>query len=215
MAEELGKLERPAASSFEGRRKLFLVSCYYSGADAPPEYVERLERYWRQVEEHIGGLEAKLGPAARLYHEGVDEGGDGGMALLEQLDPPACRIVQERLKRRATLGALEDGTVLREFMDWERMLFLGFTSETVAQTVSRFYVDASRKRYEQMAQRIDATLKAPDAGVLFIREGHRIQFPQDVEVFLVSPPALEELRHWLRGREEERAKEEPPATDAT
>jgi hypothetical protein len=212
MAEELGRLERPAASNYQDKRKLYVVACYYKGGESSPEYVERLERYWRQVEEHIAGLEVKLGPVARFYHEGVDEAGEAGLKLLEQLSPQACTIIRARLNGGVTLEALEDGPTLREFMDWERMLFLGFTSETVAQTVSRFYTDASRKRHEQMARRIDETLKAPEAGVLFIREGHRIQFAQDIEVFLVSPPALEELRRWLREQAEERGKQGPAAT---
>ncbi len=59
---------------------------------------------------------------------------------------------------------------------------------------SEFYVEASRKRYEHIARRIDEALKANEVGMLFIREGHRVQFPQDIEVFSVAPPALDEIR---------------------
>ena len=31
-----------------------------------------------------------------------------------------------------------------------------------------------------------------------IGERHQVQFPQDIEVFYVSPPALDEFRRWLQ-----------------
>ena len=34
-----------------------------------------------------------------------------------------------------------------------------------------------------------------------MRENHQVQFPPDVQVFYVAPPALDEIRRWLRERE--------------
>ena len=31
-----------------------------------------------------------------------------------------------------------------------------------------------------------------------ISEGHQVQFPADIEVFYVSPPALDDFRSWLQ-----------------
>jgi hypothetical protein len=44
---------------------------------------------------------------------------------------------------------------------------------------------------------ISNTLKDGEAGILFISEGHRVQFPADMQVFFVAPPALDALRRWL------------------
>jgi hypothetical protein len=66
--------------------------------------------------------------------------------------------------------------------------------------VSEFYIEASRKRYEHISKSIDETLKADEIAILFIREGHLVQLPQDVEVFSVTPPALDEIHRWLRDR---------------
>ena len=35
---------------------------------------------------------------------------------------------------------------------------------------------------------------------MFIREGHQVQFPSDIQVFYVAPPALDEIKRWLRDR---------------
>ncbi len=218
MSEELGKLERPLASQFEGKRILYQVALVYAGAGAPREYTERVDRYWQQVEEQLTGLEMKLGFVKRLYHESVSASGEEGMKLLERLHPPTSRIAQGRTLVGAQLEALEDEEVLTEAVDWERMLMTGFMSQKVARTVSGFFSEASRKRYEVMARRLDETLKPGEAGILFISEGHRVQFPQDIEVFVVSPPALDELRRWLRDHAEalERAaRKEAASQDAS
>jgi hypothetical protein len=34
-----------------------------------------------------------------------------------------------------------------------------------------------------------------------MRENHQVQFPPDVQVFYIAPPALDEIRRWLRERE--------------
>jgi hypothetical protein len=75
---------------------------------------------------------------------------------------------------------------------------LGFMSDKVASKVSEFYVEAARKRNEFMARRISETLKDDEAGLLFIREGHSVQFSADIEVFSIFPPALDEMKRWLR-----------------
>ncbi|UCH51941.1 MAG: hypothetical protein JSV54_04140, partial [Chloroflexota bacterium] len=87
-----------------------------------------------------------------------------------------------------------------ETIDWERCLLIGFLSDKVASKVAEFYIEASRKRYEHIRKKIDETLKANETAMLFIREGHLVQFPQDIEVFSVAPPALDEIRRWLRDR---------------
>ncbi|MFC2039538.1 hypothetical protein ACFLST_01990 [Chloroflexota bacterium] len=54
-----------------------------------------------------------------------------------------------------------------------------------------------------MAGQIDKTLKSGEAGILLMREGHQVQFPSDIQVFYVAPPALDEIQRWLREREAE------------
>ncbi len=86
-------------------------------------------------------------------------------------------------------------------MDWERHLLVGFISQKVAKIVSEFYVEVLKKRYEVIARRIDESLEDNEVGMLFIREGHRVQFPKDIEVFIVAPPVLDEIHRWQRDRE--------------
>lgn len=198
MAEQLGKIEKPEAKRFTSKRKLYLIPLIFSGKEAPPEYVEKFNLYWEQVGEHVANLESKIGRVSHIYHESITLNGEDGLKAMEKLNPSSCRIAKERCQSGAVLEATEDKELVEETIDWERFLLTGFISQKVAKTVSEFYVEALRKRYEHIARRIDETLKDNEVGMFFIREGHMVQFPQDIEVFSVAPPALDEIHRWQR-----------------
>lgn len=198
MSQELGRITRPEVDSFKARRRLFLVPLIYSFADAPAEYVEKFELYWKQVDEHIANLEAKLGRVTCIYHESLSAGGEEGLKVLEKLNPRSCEIARQRCRDGARLEALEDRELVAECLDWERCLLMGLASEAAVQKVTQFYMEAARRRYEHISKRIDETVGEGDVAVLFIREGHMVQFPKDMDVFSVAPPALDEVHRWLR-----------------
>jgi len=215
MAEELGKIEKPEAKQFQNKRKLYLVPLLYSWEGAPAEYVEKFNLYWQQVEEHIANLESKIGGVNRIYHESITVGGEESLKVLEKLNPSSCQIARERCKSGAQVEMVEDAELVEESMDWERHLLVGFISRKVARMVSDFFTETSKKRYEHIAKRIDETLKDNEVAMLFIREGHGVQFPTDIEVFSVAPPALDEIHRWLRDystreKKEDKKTEEKP-----
>ena len=210
MTEQVGKIEKLPAEHFKQGKKLYLVPLIYSSEDAPSEYKEKCSRYWQQVTEQLGNLE-KIGKVNRIYYESISQSGEDGMKVMERLNPSSYQIAKSKCDNGALLETIEREELLDEAMDWERCLLVGFVSEKVASKVSEFYVEAAKKRYEFMAKRISETLKDNEAGLLFIREGHRVQFPSDVEVFSVFPPALDEIHRWLRDQavtEKEETKEE-------
>ncbi len=216
MSEPLGKIEKPEAEQFHGKRKLLLITLVYPEEDAPLEYVEKLNRYWEQINQHIANLEAKIGKVNYVYHESVFQAAEAGIANLEKLNPDSYLFVKNKCEGGAVLQATEDIELIAETMDWERFIMTGFMSQKVASRVTESYFQAVKKRYEHIKQVIDQTLKASEVGMLLIREGHQVQFPTDVEVFLVAPPALDEIRRWQRNRAAAtkeatpKDKEEPP-----
>ena len=214
MVEELGKIEKPDADQFKGKKKLYLVPLLYSWQDAPPDYVEKLNLYWQQVREHIANLESRIGSLKLIYHESVTAPGEEGLQILERLNPSSYQLVREKCLMGAQLEVIEDRELVEETMDCERHLIMGFLSDKVARMVSEFFSEASRKRWEHIAQRIKDTLKDEDVAMLVIREGHRVQFPPDVEVFIVAPPTLNEIHRWLRERQERLEREEETEAQA-
>ena len=198
MPEQLGKIERLEAEYFRQGKKLYLVPLVYSGEDAPDEYKEKCSCYWRQVAEQLANLAAKIGKVKRVYHESIFQCGEDGMKALERLNPSSYQIARTQCDNGANFETIEERELLEEVMDWQRCLMLGFISDKVANKVSELFVEAARKRNESMAKKMGEALKNDEAGLLFIREGHSVQFPADVEVFSIFPPALDEIHRWLR-----------------
>lgn len=209
MAEELGKIEKPEAKEFTSKRKLYLVPLIFSGKNAPKDYAEKYQRYWQQVSEHVANLEAKLGKAGHIYHESVYQAGQEGLEAIQKLNADSSRLAREKSDGGALIEAVEDRALAEESMDWERFILMGFISQKVAQRVSELYVEALRKRYEHIAGQISETLEADEPGLLFIREGHMVQFPEDIEVFSVAPPALDEIHRWQREQLSGKKQDEP------
>jgi hypothetical protein len=198
MPEQLGKIERPEAERFKQGKKLYLVPLVYSGEEALDEYKEKCSRYWQQVAEQLTNLASKIGRVNRVYHESIFQSGEDGMKTTERLNPSSYQIAKTQCANGAIFEAVEERELFEEVMDWQRCLMLGFISDKVASKVSEFYAEATKRRNEFMAKKISETLKDDEAGLLFIREGHSVQFPSDMEVFSIFPPALDEIHRWYR-----------------
>jgi hypothetical protein len=201
MAKKLGKVKKPAAKKFKKGRKLFFLPLIFTPAKPEPDFKELLNKYWQQAREQINNLEEKLAQVKKVYHEWIADSGEEGVKAIETLDTGSKQIVKNILEREAELQPIEDGSLLNEFMDWSRCLSIGLLSQKVFSQVYQSYVEGLKKRHEQMAKRIDETLKSDEIGLLVMREGLQIQFPSDIQVFYIAPPALDEIRRWLREKE--------------
>ena len=201
MSEELGKIEKPSAEGFKRGRKLYFIPLIYSGAESPAEYLEKYNKYWNQVENHISDLQLKLGSINKIYHELIAVAGEEGSKAIEELNDKCYHIIKTILDKGAELEALEKAELLTEFMDWSRCLAIGLQNQQVFTKVYESYTEAGKKRNEYIASQIDKTLKEDEIGILLMREGYQVQFPPDIQVFYVSPPALDEIKRWFRDRE--------------
>lgn len=209
MSEELGRVEKPELSSFKQTRKIVQVPLVYSSKDAPPDYVELFEKYWQQVDEMITKLEARLGRVTVILHESIADSGEEGYKVMQEINPQSHTICMARSKNGGRLVAFEDPALLADVMDWERCMMIGFLSENVARRVYESFSESSKLRYQHISKAIADLLKDGDIALLFIREGHAVQFPPDVDVFMVAPPALDEIHRWARDRRECLEKPQP------
>ena len=211
MAEELGKIERPEAAAFSGKRKLYLVPLLYRWPDAPAEYDTLFNTYWQEIVNQLRHLEDRIGKILHVYHEGIDKTGDDAIHQLEHFDTPSLDITKRALSAGAVINPVEDHALLAESMDWERFLMLGFASEKVAKTATDALMSVMKSRYELITRRISESLKPGEAGVLFVREGLPIQFPTEIEVFSVFPPSLDAIHRYLRERPQDMDEPAEPA----
>ena len=125
------------------------------------------------------------------------ETGEEGMKLLDLLNPKAKSFIQALCESSATLAVTEDRALVEESMDWQRCLSVGLASEKVMKIAFDGMNDAVQKRFENIASVIDQTLEEGEAGVLFIRDDHKVQFPREIQVFFVGPPSLDAIKRWI------------------
>ena len=197
MTTPLGQFSKPEADQFVTQRKLFLVPNFAFAPGFPEEGTNLLERYWSEVRDHIENLERSLGGVAHVFHESLYEGGEEGMKMIEIVNSKGYSFIHTMCQSTAKLEATEDKALLEENTDWQRCISLGLVSEKVSNLAYESYQETMQKRYEYIGARIDETLKDTAAGVLFIREDHRVQFPADMQVFYIAPPALDALNRWI------------------
>ena len=198
MTERLSQMPKPEAEQFKSDRKLFLVPAFLIPPDAPGEGVVLLDRYWTEVREHVENLERTLGKVRHVYHEAIFGDGDEGMQMIDGVNPTGASFIQAMCHSEAKLEATEDRAALEESSDWQRCLSIGLMSQKVLSAAMEGFQDATSRRYEHIGSRIDETMQAEEAGALFIREDHRVQFPSDIRVFYVAPPALDALKRWIQ-----------------
>ena len=203
--QAVGRIARPPADQYRGRRCLLLTPLLYAPPlpDNPADDQTAagqtiLQRYWEQVQTQVDALAAGLGGLQRIYHESLTEGGDAGLAYLQLADPNSYALVQAKQTYGAALEATESWELLTETLDLQRCLLVPFTNETVLSRLREWFDTANRSRYEHIARRIDETLQPDETGLLLINERHQVQFPADLEVFYIAPPALDEFRRWLQ-----------------
>ena len=197
-AQELGRISRPSAEQYRGLRKLILVPLVYSPVPDDAEGAAALQNYWEQAQTQVAALENALGGLQRVYHESVTAPGDEGLEQLRSGDLRSHAFVSLKCESGAELEDTEDFETLLETLDLQRCLMMPLASASVASRLHEWHADANRRRYEHMAARIDGTLAEDGVGLLLISERHQVQFPPDIEVFYVAPPALDEFRRWLQ-----------------
>jgi len=197
MAEELGRVQRPPASQYDGRRKLLLVPLIYGPQADDPEGATVLQNYWDQMQTQVTALEEALGGLQHIYHESLTVGGNEGLEQLGKADLRSHGFISGKTVSGALLEPTEDMDVLLETLDLQRCMMIPLASTSVGSKLQEWHSESNRQRYDHIAANIDSSLGENETGLLLISERHQVQFPSDIEVFYVSPPALDEYRRWF------------------
>ena len=93
MSQELGRLDRPSALQYVGKKKLLLVPLIQTPNVEDPAVKDILDRFWEQVEQQIDSLSSALGPILYIFHETVTEEGDSGLKQLEMFSSGSYGLV--------------------------------------------------------------------------------------------------------------------------
>jgi len=195
---ELGQIDRPEAETFVGKRKLYCVANIYSSEDAPDDYKELFSKYWDEVVQQIEKIET-AGKIKKIFCEIIYTQGDEALNIVAKLNERIVQIIKKKVEEGGTLFPLEDKEILGPYTDWGNCLRVVYTKE-VFMKVLEFYTEFSDKRLQQILSIIDSNLSDAEAGLVLMKDEDRakLQFPSDIEVFLITPPSYDDIIRWFR-----------------
>jgi hypothetical protein len=204
---ELGQVEKPKADNFMGKRKLYCISNIYPIFDPPDDFKELFNRYWNEVDQQIEKLEV-AGKVKKIFCEMVYTQKEEIMEILGRFNERVQQIVKKKVEEGGTLLPLEDKEIFGPYIDWGNCLRVVSTQEVFTK-ILEYYTELATKRLQHILSTIDNNLGDSEAGLLILKDEDRtrLQFPGDMEIFLVTPPSYDDITRWFREKWKEMAKQ--------
>lgn len=195
---ELGKIEKPGAAAFSSKRKLYCVPALYPIPEADAAFRELFERYWSEVAQQLGRLEA-AGKIGKVFCEHITASGEDALTFLSGIHETVRSIIKEKMEAGAEILSIERDDLLGPFLDWINCLRTVRTQEVFSR-VFELFADSAEKRRSHLLKSIDSSLGQGEAGLLIMSDDERVRlpFPPDIEVFLVTPPSYDDILRWFR-----------------
>lgn len=195
---ELGQIDKPDAQSFAGKRKLYCVASIFSVEDAPDDYKGLVNKYWDEIIGQIEKIEA-AGKIRKIFCEIILEGGEESLAILAKINDRIPALIKKKQGEGVELVPLESPELLGPYTDWSNCLRVVYTKEVFTK-VLEFYNEFAEKRLRYILKVIEDNLAEAEAGLLILKDEDRVklQFPKDIEVFLITPPSYDDIIRWFR-----------------
>jgi len=213
---ELGKIEKPEASNFSAKRKLYVVPTLpFEELSSQYDIGMKVERFWGEVKEKINYFISTYGNINTLYIEGINEDQKAGQEYLEKLGKE--NNYYKLLKYLIDGGAVIRGIEKSGQMEKLKLLFEEY-SKSFLPEIKEFHMDYYGKdinfdgwreylvknitqMQDEMGKSVTSILGElpPDSsGVLIITDGRPIEFPEGIDVFQIRPPAFDEIERNIR-----------------
>lgn len=196
---ELGKIERPEAKNYKEKRKIYFVPNIFLIENE--EYKELFNRYWQQVSVQVDRLEI-AGVVNKIFCEILTvEEEKPLLDIVSSFNNHLKSIIEKKMEKGATLIPLEEKNIFFQYLDWGKCLSVISTQE-VFDKVYPLYRESYQKRLDKITEIIDKNLAEGEAGLLILKDEDRLSLvlPTDIELFLVIPPAFDDINKWFRQR---------------
>lgn len=195
---EIGQIEKPEVESFTGKRKLYCVPNIYPIYDPPDDFKELFNRYWNEVDQQIEKLEV-AGKVKKIFCEMVYTQKEEIMEILGRFNERVQQIVKKKVEEGGILLPLEDKEIFGPYIDWGNCLRVVSTQEVFTK-ILEYYTELATKRLQHILITIDKNLGEFEAGLLILKDEDRaqLQFPGNIEVFLITPPSYDDITRWFR-----------------
>lgn len=211
---ELGKIEKPEASSFASKRKLYVVPTL-PFEEISQEYQldsARLERFWGEVKEKLDYFVSTYGKISTIYLEGADEN--------EKIELEYFKLAKENnhyklIKSLVDNGAAIKGIEKKEHLERSKLLFEEYYKSFIHEIKDihegyygkekdfdgwrEYLIKKIQEAQDEMTgliSKLIGEMPTDSNAVLFITDGRPIEYPAGIDVFQICPPAFDELaRH--------------------
>jgi hypothetical protein len=200
---KLGKIEKPKISDFGESRRLFCIPLIpqVNQKDLAENLKKSVKEFWVQVASKIEDLK-RIGEVSHVFVESVTKDGEPGLDMTKHLSEECYRIVKEKIEKGAKLVAVENEEIFNEFLEWSLCLSVIRRSQKVLTKVLEFHQDTRDRRNNEIAKKIDESLKKNDCGLLLMSDENRMQIQpilsSDIQVFLIHPPAYNDIMRGFR-----------------
>ncbi len=214
---ELGKIEKPEASSFKSKRKLYVIPTLPFEELALEFHIDnaKIERFWGEVREKISYFVSTYGNTSSVYVEGIEEREKAGIEYFEKFGKDSNHY--KLIKSLADSGATIKGIDKNESLKLSKLLFEEYSKSflpEIKELHQDFFgkdIDFDKWR-EYLVKKIQETQdemnkytsklinELPDDsnGVLILTEGRPVDYPQGMDVFMIRPPAFDEIAKNMR-----------------
>ncbi|MBI4847412.1 MAG: hypothetical protein HY808_02365 [Nitrospirae bacterium] len=198
---KIGKLDKPDVSSFKNKKKLFFVRNLYLPQNATDKYKNIFHRYWDEVEEHLEKLEV-AGKISKIFCESIYMTGEESLKVLNAMNMRLGQIVKKKIDAGGRFLPLEDKELFGAYMDWSNCHMIVRTPR-VHKAIDKLLNETVLERFEHIKSVLSENIVKGESGLLIMREEDRksLELPVDFGLFLVTPPAYDDLLQYIRDSE--------------
>lgn len=214
---ELGKIEKPEAKSFTAKRKLYVVPTLPFEELALQFKLDaaKLERFWGEVRKKIEHFVSTYGNIGVVYLEGINEDDKPGIEYFDKFGKESNHY--KLIKSLLDGGAIIKGIEKSECIERSKLLFEEY-SKSFLPDIKEFHqgfygkdidfdgwrnylvkrIQDTQDEMSKFANKLIVELPADNNGILIITDGRPIEFPEDMDVFQIRPPAFDEIARNVR-----------------
>ncbi len=199
---EIGKINKPEAEKYKNRKKIYFVRNLYLPKNATDKYKIIFDRYWKEVEEHLLKIEA-AGKVSKIFCESLYKSGEEARRVLKSMNAALEQIIQKKIEEGAELSPLEDKEIFGSFVDWNNCMMV-IRTQTVYDTIQEQLRNVVKERFKHIKSVLENNIGEAEAAMLIMRGEDRdmLELPDDIELFMISPPAYDDLMQFMRDRDE-------------
>lgn len=213
---EFGKIEKPEASNFTAKRKLYVVPTLpFEELSMQYDIGMKVERFWGEVKEKINYFSSTYGNINTLYIEGITEDQKAGQEYLEKLgkENNYYKLLKDLIDKGAVIRGIEKSGLMeklkllfeeysKSFLPEIKEFHMGYYGKDINFDGWREYlvknITEMQDEMGKSATRILGELPPDSSGILIITDGRPVEFPEGIDVFQIRPPAFDEIERNIR-----------------